>query len=109
MNDPAAISSIAPRFHHCGEGELFSIETVVSLTRTPRHRIAVYCRHGLVSPRGEPAQGGWWFDLEAIRTLRRLEYLRITLELNHAGLLALGSLLSEVERLREELRSLGRG
>jgi len=108
MNDQAAISTIAPLFPHVPEGELFSIEAVVSLTRTPRHRIAVYCRHGLVSTIGEPAQGGWWFDLEAIRTLRRLENLRSSLELSHAGLLVLGALLCEVERLREELRAAGR-
>jgi len=38
--------------------------------------ILVYYKHGLVSPVVDPECGGYYFNDEAIRTLRRIEYLR---------------------------------
>jgi DNA-binding transcriptional MerR regulator len=88
--------------------DVYSIETVVHITQTPRHQIAVYYRHGLVSPLTAPERDGWWFDLEAIRVLRRIECLRVDYDLNLAGLRVISELFSEVERLREEVRALRR-
>ena len=86
--------------------DVYSIETVVHITQTPRHQIAVYCRHGLISPISAPERDGWWFDLEAIRALRRIESLRVDYDLNLASLRVISALLIEVERLREEVRAL---
>ena len=84
----------------------YSIEVAAEITSTPRHLIAVYCRHGLVAPVGEPESSGWQFDDEAIHTLRRLEFLREQYGMNLGGLRMVSELLHDVERLREELRFL---
>jgi DNA-binding transcriptional MerR regulator len=88
--------------------DVYSIEAVVHITQTPRHQIAVYCRHGLISPVTVPERDGWWFDLEAIRALRRIEWLRLDCDMNLAGLRIMSGLFREVERLREEVRVLRR-
>jgi DNA-binding transcriptional MerR regulator len=88
--------------------EVYSIEMVAEITHTPRHLIAVYCRHGLVAPVGKPESSGWIFDDEAIHKLRRLEFLRAHYGMNLTGLRAVSELLHDVERLREELRFLRR-
>jgi DNA-binding transcriptional MerR regulator len=88
--------------------DVYSIETVVHITQTPRHQIAVYCRHGLISPVTIPERDGWWFDHEAIRVLRRIECLRVDYDLNLAGLRVISALFCELERLREEVRALRR-
>lgn len=44
------------------ESETFtvhSLEGVVELTHTSRHLVAVYCRHGFISPLSEEVHGGW--------------------------------------------------
>jgi DNA-binding transcriptional MerR regulator len=88
--------------------EFYSIEMVAEITHTPRHLIAVYCRHGLVAPIGEPESSGWQFDDDAIHKLRRLEFLREKYGMNLSGLRIVSDLLRDVERLREELRFLHR-
>jgi DNA-binding transcriptional MerR regulator len=88
--------------------DIYSIEAVVHVTQTPRHQIAVYCRHGLISPVTAPEREGWWFDGEAIRELRRIECLRVDYGMNLAGLRVISELFREVERLREEVRALRR-
>ncbi|MGH8020120.1 MAG: chaperone modulator CbpM [Opitutaceae bacterium] len=90
------------------EEDLYSIEAVVRITQMPRHQIAVYCRHGLVSPVTAPEREGWWFDHEAIRVLRRIEYLRVDYDMSLAGLRVISELLREIEQLREEVRALRR-
>ncbi len=102
-NGPAALQLYEPT------GEIgYSIETVVSLTQTPRHQIAVYCRHGLIAPVNEPEREGWRFDHETIRVLRRIGTLRTNYALNLDGLCAVAELLKELEALRAEVRFLRR-
>ena len=84
----------------------YTIETVSRITQIPRHTIAVYCRHGLVTPVVEPEHGGWFFDDEGIRTLRRIEHLR---ESHGASLEAIGlifGLMRQLEDLQERMRFL---
>lgn len=88
--------------------DVYSIETVVHITQTPRHQIAVYCRHGLITPVTAPERDGWRFDHEAIRELRRIECLRVDYDMTLAGLSVVSGLLREVEQLREEVRILRR-
>jgi MerR family transcriptional regulator, heat shock protein HspR len=82
---------------------VYTLEAAASLTQLSRRLIAVYFRHGLVSPVMDPACGGWYFNDEAIRILRRIEYLRTACGLNIAGIKLIMDLTREVERLREEL------
>lgn len=82
---------------------VYTLEAAASLTQLPRRLIAVYFKHGLVSPVMDPACSGWYFNDEAIRILRRIEYLRTTCGLDMVGIKLVINLAREVERLREEL------
>ena len=82
---------------------VYTLEAAASLTQLPRRLIAVYFKHGLVSPVMDPACSGWYFNDEAIRILRRIEYLRTACGLNLVGIKLIMDLAREVERLREEL------
>jgi DNA-binding transcriptional MerR regulator len=86
--------------------ELYSIEAVAHLTQTPRHLIAVYCRHGLIAPVTPPEQDGWRFDDEAIYELRRLAGLRAAFGLEPPALQLLVEMRRELEQLRAEMRFL---
>lgn len=104
MNENQAdLSSALQRYEPASE-EVYSIEAVVHLTQTPRHVIAVYCRHGLIAPVAPPEREGWRFDDEAIRELRRLERLRTEFDLELPVLRMIVEMGREIECLREELR-----
>ena len=83
---------------------VYTLDAVANLTQVRRRLIVVYCKHGLVSPVMDPECSGWYFNDEAIRILRRIEYLRTAYSLNLIGIKLIMDLLTEVERLREELR-----
>jgi MerR family transcriptional regulator/heat shock protein HspR len=87
---------------------VYTLEQAARLTQLPRRLIAVYFKHGLVSPVTDPACGGWYFNDEAIRILRRIDYLRSSCGLNLAGIKLMMDLAREVEQLREELNFLRR-
>ena len=108
MKEAGQSASSAPQPFESMAENVYSIETVVQITQTPRHQIAVYCLHGVISPVTAPERDGWWFDDEAIRVLRRIECLRVDYGMNLAGLRIISELLREVERLREEVRALRR-
>ncbi|RBP45962.1 chaperone modulatory protein CbpM [Roseimicrobium gellanilyticum] len=92
--------------HSASAHEFYAIETVSEITGTPRHTIAVYCRHGIISPVGEPDEDGWIFDDDAILRLRHVEQLRLQYGMNLAGLRAMTTLMNELEDLRREIRFL---
>ncbi len=85
---------------------VYTIEAASHITRIPRHTIAVYCRHGLVTPVVDPERGGWFFDDSAIRTLRRIECLRREHGANLSAIGLIFDLLRRVEKLQQELRFL---
>lgn len=64
--------------------------------------------HPLVSPAMDPTCGGWCFNDETIRILRRIEFLRTALGINLAGIKPTLGLMNELERLRDEVRALHR-
>ena len=82
---------------------LYTIEAAASLSQLPRRLIAIYCKYGLVSSVMDPACSGWYFNDEAIRILRRIEYLRSACGLNLVGIRLIMDLAREVEQLRGEL------
>lgn len=85
----------------------YSVDVVARLARVSRHRVAVYCRHGLVRPLdSDPGEAGWMFDSDAVGCIRRLEQLRAAFELNLPAAQLVLSLAEEVEQLRRELRFL---
>jgi MerR family transcriptional regulator, heat shock protein HspR len=85
---------------------VYTIEAAEHIARVPRRLIAVYYKHGLVSPVVDPDCGGFYFNDEGIRALRRIEYLRTTCGLNLGGIKMVLDLTNEVERLRSDLRFL---
>jgi DNA-binding transcriptional MerR regulator len=85
---------------------VYPIEMVATLVQVPRRHIVVYFKYGLVSPVIDPAYGGWWFGDEAIRTLRRIEYLRVDCGINLTGLKLIMDLSGEVDQLRQTVRFL---
>ena len=87
---------------------VYTIEAVEHLVHVPRRMIAVYCKHGLLSPVVDPACGGYYFNDEAIRTLRRIEYLRADCGINLVGIKMILRLTNEVESLRAEVSFLRR-
>ena len=87
-------------------GELYTIETVERITHISKDRILVYHRYGLITavsstPPEEPR-----FDDEAVHKLRRIAQLLTEYGVNERGVVALASLIDEVERLRREVRFL---
>jgi hypothetical protein len=81
-----------------------AIETVAEITRTSRHLIVVYCRHGLIQPVANPDESGWIFDEEVIHRLRRIESLRTQFGMNLEGVRMYLELSNELDALRNELR-----
>jgi DNA-binding transcriptional MerR regulator len=88
---------------------VYTIEGTARLADVSIHSILVYCKHGLVSPVGDPECGGYYFNDEAIRVLRRIEYLRTVCGINLAGIKMTLDLIEQVERLQSELLFLRRG
>jgi DNA-binding transcriptional MerR regulator len=85
---------------------VYTIETAAHLVHLPRRMILIYCKHGLISPVADPEGGGYYFNDEAIRDLRRIEYLRTVCGINLVGIKMILRLMNEAERLRNEVRSL---
>ncbi len=107
MNLPPIASSVtAIDLYEPNPGMTYSIEAAAQMARVSRRLIAIYYQYGLVSPVTDPDAGGWQFNDEAIRMIRRIEQLRTTCGMNIAALKLLVELMREVERLREEVRFL---
>jgi DNA-binding transcriptional MerR regulator len=85
---------------------VYTIDAAEQIAHVPRRSILVYYRHGLVTPVADPDSEGYYFDDEAIRALRRIEYLHNTRGINLEGIKIIFHLMGEVERMRSELRFL---
>jgi len=92
-----------------GSNTVYTIETVEKITHISRDRIVLYYRYGLVSPVKTAEEEELTFDDEAIHKLRRIAFLLSEYGINQEGLRVFSSLMSEVEKLREEVRFLRRG
>lgn len=82
----------------------YSLEMVARLAQVSRHRVAVYCRYGMVSPAADPTEQGWTFDASVIRTVRQLEDMRQVFGVNLMGARLFLRMMREIEELRRELR-----
>lgn len=83
----------------------YSIDFVAHYTGVPRHRIAVYCRTGVITTVGDPANDGWRFSRESIEELRRAEEVRALIGDNPAAVNLVLRLRREIEHLQRELRA----
>jgi DNA-binding transcriptional MerR regulator len=85
---------------------VYTIDSAAHLAHVPRRTIAVYYKYGLVSSTVDPARNGYYFDKEAILTLRRIEDLRTVCRNDLAVVKMILDLTNEVERLNSKMRSL---
>jgi len=83
---------------------IYTIEATSRLVNLSRHTILVYCKHHLVSPANPTANDGYYFDRDAIHTLRRIETLRTVCGDDFAGIRIILKLTTALERLRSDLR-----
>lgn len=90
--------------HEPHPGTLYSLEGVVHLTGASRRSILVYCKSGLVRPKGDLENDPLAFDDEAVYTIRRIEHLRSERGINLEGVRLILELLTEVQRLKNEIR-----
>jgi len=106
MNLPNAISAGAIQLFEPDPDAVYTIEAAEHLAHVPRRLIAIYYKHGLVSPVVDPDCGGFYFNDEGIRALRRIQYLRTVCGVNLAGIKMFLDLMTEMERLSAEVRFL---
>ena len=90
------------------EDAIYTIEATSRLVNLSRRRILVYCKHHLVSPTNGTTNHGYYFDRDAIHTLRRIETLRTVCDKDFAGIKIILELTAALERLRRDVRLLSR-
>lgn len=73
----------------------YTLEVLAEMTGISSQTIVQYCEQGIIRPQ---------FDDDTVRSLRRIEHLRESCEMNLGGVKLLSQLLAEVEQLRDELR-----
>ena len=108
MNSPTELPADAVQLFEPDPNAVYTIEAVERMAHMPRRLIAIYCKHGLVSPVGDPDCGGFYFNDEAIRILRRIDYLRSICGINLVGIKMILQLIKDVEDLRAETQFLSR-
>ncbi len=79
---------------------VYSLEVMAELAGVDTQTVLHYHELGILSSNTEALE----FDIDGLRQLRRIEYLRYTHQLNDSNLKFISDLLLEVERLREQLR-----
>jgi DNA-binding transcriptional MerR regulator len=87
-------------------GAVYSLTAAAHLAHVPRRTILIYCKHGLVTPASDPGSGGYYFNTEAIRALRRIQSLRAVCGDDLAGIRMILDLTDEVYRLRALMSTL---
>ncbi len=83
---------------------IYTIEATSRLVNVSRHTILVYCKRHLLSPANATADHGYYFDRDAIHTLRRIEALRSVCGNDFAGIKIILDLTAALEQVRSELR-----
>ena len=84
-------------------GALYTIDATSRIVDVPRRTILIYCKHHLLSPATSMADT-YYFNGNAIRTLRRIETLRTVCGDDFAGIKIILDLTAALERLRADLR-----
>jgi MerR family transcriptional regulator/heat shock protein HspR len=105
MSRVATASPYAIQLFDSPPDAVFTIEFTAHLVDMPRRSILVYCKHRLLSP-VLGGGGGYYFDHEGIRALRRIKELRAVCGNDLAGIKIILDLTEKLERLRSELGSL---
>ena len=83
---------------------LYSIDMAARLLDMSRRTIVLCCKYGLVAAVSDPLAGGWYFNEESLRMLRRVEALRMLCGGNLDAARIILALQDEVNRLQADLR-----
>jgi DNA-binding transcriptional MerR regulator len=97
MNHQNADSKSSLQLFDPDPAVFYSIDVVERLAQMPRRAILICCRHGLVSPVADPEISGYFFNREAIRVFRCIEYLQVSRGVNFAGIKFILNLANEVQ------------
>jgi hypothetical protein len=103
MNTLAVNPTLAPQLYEPNPNQLYAIDVVEHLAQVSRRTILVYCKHGLISPVVDIESDGFYFDANAIFSLRYIEYLRLKYETNLSCIRMILDLKNEVNHLRAAL------
>jgi DNA-binding transcriptional MerR regulator len=99
QNNPRAVQAFEP-----GLDVIYSADEVEHLTTVPRRTILIYCRHGLIStaldPVKNPEWSGYYFNHEAIQTVRYIAHLQFVCGVNLTGIKLILNLAKEIKGLR---------
>ena len=95
--DPSPILESASDRH-------FPLEDFAEISGVSVERIQLYLEQGLILPAPGARSESSQFDTHTLRTLRRIEHVRVTFGINTAGLRLIRELLAEIDRLQAELR-----
>jgi DNA-binding transcriptional MerR regulator len=90
------------------EDVIYTIEETSRLINVSRHTILVHCKHHLLSLATDTTDYGYYFDIDAIRALRRIEALRTVCGKDFAGIKIILELTAVLERLRRDVLLLSR-
>lgn len=82
----------------------YSLEIVAQLSGVSSETILHYQEQGLITSHPASPTSEMSFDDEALRMLRRIDHLRTQHQLQDRALKLVLNLMSEVDRLRAELR-----
>jgi DNA-binding transcriptional MerR regulator len=104
LQDRAAETGLALQLYEPDADLFYTLEEAARLAHVPRRWIAIYYLHGLVAPVMDPTSGGWFFNDDAIRRLRRIEQWRHAYGMSLPVIRLILQLQAEVERLQQELR-----
>jgi DNA-binding transcriptional MerR regulator len=108
MPDAARAFSRAIQLFQPPPDAVYTIEATSRMVDIPRRTILVYCKYNLLAPAQETTDYGYYFDGDAIRTLRRIEALRTVCGNDFAGIKMILDLTAALERLRSDIRLLSR-
>jgi DNA-binding transcriptional MerR regulator len=106
MSELAELSSREIQLFEPPADALYTIEATSRIVDVPRRTILVYCKYRLLSPAPTTADHGYYFNGNAVRTLRRIEALRTVCGDDLAGIKIILDLTAALERLRSDIRLL---
>jgi DNA-binding transcriptional MerR regulator len=108
MRESAQVPSHEIQLFEPPADAFYTIEATSRIVDVPRRRILVYCKYHLLSPAPTTADHGYYFNGNAVRTLRRIEALRTVCGDDLAGIKIILDLTAALDRLRSDIRLLSR-
>ena len=106
MSELAEVPSREIQLFEPSADALYTIEATSRIVDVPRRTILVYCKYRLLSPAPATANHGYYFNGNAVRTLRRIEALRTVCGNDIAGIKIILELTAALERLRSDIQLL---